>query len=174
MGAMRRLARRGNLWTEALLWLSLGCLALGLLLPVVRVRFFYLMGAEYSLLDGILAYFSAGTPGSLAIGALCLAFTVLLPAGKVLCGLWLCHAPHARRQRSRLLRWALSLSRWSMLDVFMVAIMVVAVDGRLFAAADLSIGVLFFAAAVLLSSFCLQRLERQAPSAKADQFSSTA
>ena len=47
-----------------------------------------------------------------------------------------------------------------MLDVFVVAIMVFAVDGRIFTTADLSLGIVLFAAAVLLSSLCLQRLAR--------------
>ena len=58
----------------------------------------------------------------------------------------------------RLLAWLSVVSKWSMLDVFIIAVTVLVVDGQLLTSADIHAGIIFFAAAVLLSTFSVRQL----------------
>ena len=53
-----------------------------------------------------------------------------------------------------------ALSKWSMTDVFAIALAVIVINGRILSAADIQIGVGFFAAGVLLSTLAIHGLER--------------
>jgi paraquat-inducible protein A len=56
-------------------------------------------------------------------------------------------------QRKKVLFWLKILGKWSMLDVFVVAIVIVAVKFGLMAKAEPRAGVYVFGAAILLSMF---------------------
>ena len=51
-----------------------------------------------------------------------------------------------------------TLSKWSMLDVFIIAVLVLALEGSLITAASLGAGISLFAGSVLLSGWAYRQL----------------
>lgn len=136
----------------------------GLALPMMRVEKL-LFGNEFSVLSGIVALFQNGHWG---LGAILLAFSVLFPAAK-LAVLWLVWVGGlARAERRRLLEHLKALGKWSMLDVFVVALSVVAVELGPIASVTPLFGIYLFAASVLLSmvvTIVIERLTERADKA---------
>lgn len=127
----------------------------GLWMPVISVRSMLVFEREFSLLDGVLAFFRSGNYFMFAILGL---FTVLLPTAKIgtallVWGLGLTHgwAP-------RMVRLFERVSRWSMLDVLVVALTILFLEGTLATSADIGLGVILFAGAVILSTIATHRI----------------
>ena len=51
-----------------------------------------------------------------------------------------------------------AVSRWSMLDVFIVAVTVLVIEGSLLTTADIHIGIILFALSVIFSTIALHRI----------------
>ena len=49
-------------------------------------------------------------------------------------------------------------SKWSMLDVFIIALVVLIADGRLLSGADVRVGAIVFSASVVISTWAVRRL----------------
>lgn len=142
----------------ALLMLAAPLLVAGLVMPAVSIRRLAFFEDTYSLLDGIFAFWARG---DVLLFGLLLAFSVVFPAVKIATGLiaW----STGGREPERLVaavRVLAALSRWSMLDVFIVALTVLVADGRLLASADLHAGILLFAGAAVASTVATHRLAR--------------
>ena len=102
---------------------------------------------SYSILDGIITMIQNG---SAAIGCLLFLFSVVFPIWKL--ATFIYYTYRKKDSPSKSLRVALLLGKYSMLDVFVLAVLVIAVKGlpggsRM----DLEVGVYFFTASVLLS-----------------------
>ena len=125
-------------------------------MPAVSVTSFVVFGTTYSILDGVLAFWS---DGRYLLFALVFLFSVVLPLGKVAVGIWtwLAAAPGGSLA-GRLLRAAAWVSRWSMLDVCIVALLVVALEGSLLTTADIHAGLVLFALGVAASTIATHRL----------------
>jgi paraquat-inducible protein A len=138
-------------------WLVLaaGLLGAGLFLPAVTVRRFFL-AKQYSLAGGVFAFLEGG---DWFLFAVTFAFTILFPVAKVaVClALWFV-VRGASPQAARLAQLLAALSKWSMLDVFIIALVVLVVDGRLLSSADVHAGVIAFTGAVLLSTYAVRRI----------------
>lgn len=120
---------------------------------------FVLFGKTYSIIDGVLGFWS---DGRYFLFVLVFLFSVVLPLGKVLIGIWAWLATaSAGSPAGRLLRAAAWASRWSMLDVFIVALLVVALEGSLLTTADIHAGLVLFAAGVVVSTVATHRLVRR-------------
>ena len=80
------------------------------------------------------------------------AFSVVFPILKtlVLLAIWNLDPAHGARHR-RHLAWLASYSKWSMLDVFVVALLVVSVKLGSLAEARVEVGIYAFAASVILT-----------------------
>ncbi len=148
--------------------------ALVLLVPGLALSSLHLVSLglfeqEYSLLSAIVAFWEKR---HYSLFALLLCFTVLFPFAKIAAGLWLFYlaSPDPRRLKG----WvgALSmLSKWSMLDVFIIAVLVLALEGSLITAASLGAGIGLFAGSVLLSGWAygqlmhllIRRIEKESP-----------
>ena len=82
-----------------------------------------------------------------------------MPSAKLAIGLW---AWASGGERGPILDWLLrtvaAISKWSMLDVFIVALPVVALEGSLLTTADIHAGIVLFAAAVVTSTIGTHRL----------------
>jgi paraquat-inducible protein A len=136
--------------------LSLGLLLAGLFLPAITVRKLYFFEEVYSLFDGIVAFYQAD---EYFIFAVTLVFTVVFPLGKILAALVIWGFVERESALARhLLAWLAITSKWSMLDVFIIAVTVLVVDGQLLTSADVHAGIIAFAAAVLLSTFTVRQL----------------
>jgi paraquat-inducible protein A len=144
---------------EALLAAAATTLVLGLVLPILRVEKFIFWESGYSIVTGVAGLFDER---EWLLGFVILLFSVVFPIAKlgVLATLWWGHLTH--EQRFALLRRLEMIGRWSMLDVFAVAILVVA--GKLGAVADVEarVGIYLFAVAILLSMLATWRVKQLA------------
>lgn len=142
------------------LLLCLPLLLAGLTLPSLHFQNLWVLNQEYSLWSAAWTFWEKQ---HYSLFGLLFAFTVALPIVKVLLGLWVFYAADANRLPAR--RWLHPLSavaKWSMLDVFIVAVVVLALEGSLLTAASLGLGIALFAAAVMLSGWAYGRLARLA------------
>lgn len=129
------------------------------MVPAVSVTSFVLFGETYSIVDGVLAFWS---DERYCLFVLVFLFSVVLPLGKVAVAIWAwTGAADPGSLPDRLLRAAAWVSRWSMLDVCIVALLVVALEGSLLTTADIHAGLVLFAAGVVVSTIATHRLVRR-------------
>lgn len=156
-------------------YLSLGSLCLlitGILLPCMTVHpqagaftsFIKMLAPKefepttYSILSGI---FSMIQNGSVAIGVMLLLFSVVFPIWKLATFIYVTF--RTKKSPSKSLDLAVKLGKYSMLDVFVLAVLVIAIKGlpggtKL----DLEAGIYFFSASVLLSLFIGPKIKPEA------------
>jgi paraquat-inducible protein A len=116
--------------------------------------------ATYSVLSGILTLFEGG---DLGIGCVLLAFSVLFPIAKLIAVRLVLQSATRRAVSPQLLRGVAALSKYSMVDVFVVALLVVAsktMPGG--SRIDLEWGLFAFGAAALLSMGLTSAVRRTA------------
>lgn len=143
-------------------WLGWGAilaailLVAGWVLPIMTVERLLFLSREISILQGVAELWSEDEAFlAVVIGA----FSVLLPAVKLALALYLWFHVEAG---SATLRHALGLlelaGRWSMLDVFVVALLVVSIRTSLIDDVTVHPGVYVFTAAIVLSLVVVQRM----------------
>lgn len=103
----------------------------------------------YSILSGILSMMKSG---NIAIGLMLFVFSVIFPIWKL--GTFIYVTYRKKKSPSKSLELAVMLGKYSMLDVFVLAVLVIAIkglpgDSKL----ELEAGIYFFSASVLLSLF---------------------
>ena len=138
----------GSGWDRALgplLILSFCALGLGLFLPVLRVDKFFVFTEQFSIMDSIMTLFMEG---EIFIALVVLLFSIAFPLVKLAqaFSLWRrtdIHSGHFDRR----LKWLGFLSKWSMVDVFVVALVVFSVKASAIANATTEPGLYFFFAA---------------------------
>lgn len=127
--------------------------ALGITLPLVEIERLLLFSDEPSLVQMVAGLW---TQGDSALAMLIAAFSIVTPAAKLL----LLHIAAAKGPGSRAPSWLHALSRWSMLDVVLVAIVVFAAKSSGLATAITKPGLWFFAASVLLTATSARLADR--------------
>ncbi|WP_193222279.1 paraquat-inducible protein A [Alkalilimnicola sp. S0819] len=138
-----------------LLTLALGLFLLGISLPAMEVEKLLLARHSYSIIGGLL---SLAREGHWLLLVLLGGFSLCLPLLKILLLGWHCLRPP--KEAGPLLRWLDRLGRWSMLDVFVVALLVAIVQLGFIAEVTPLPGIYAFAAAVLLTMVVSARLRR--------------
>lgn len=139
-----------------LLLAAAAALVAGWLLPVMTVRTLLVFYDEVSILTGALRLLDSGDH---ALFVLIVLFTVVLPVGKLVFA-WLAwsrlrvHDPRVRHA----LHWIEVVGRWSMLDVFVIAILVVVIKLSLVSDVEIHAGLYVFVAAVVLSMIAVRRI----------------
>jgi len=148
-------ARGWDRLVPAALLAALALLAAGLALPVMTVDRFFVFSSHFSILQSLDALWR--NREYLLFAAVGL-FSVVFPAAKLGTGLalWFCADPKSERG-ARLLAWIDGLGRWSMLDVFLLAILLVTIRSQ-GVGARTEIGLYLFAAAVVTSILAAQWL----------------
>ncbi len=143
-------------------WLGWGAilatilLVAGWMLPIMTVERLLFLSREISILQGVAELWS-GDEAFLAI--VIGAFSILLPAIKLALALYLWfHAEAGSQQLRRALGLLELAGRWSMLDVFVVALLVVAIRTSLIDDVTVHPGVYVFTAAIVLSLVVVQRM----------------
>ena len=134
---------------NALLLLSLGLLAYGLQAPILTLEKFYFFTNTVSLLSALEQLWQESETGLfLLVGS----FSVVFPVVKILLLLliWNLESSGSGRHR-RHLAWLEAYSKWSMLDVFVVALLVVSVKLGALAQVRVEIGIYAFAASVVIT-----------------------
>lgn len=122
-------------------------LIIGLSLPVLTVRQLWAT-QTYSILSGII---NLWREKYYVLAGVIFFFSVVFPITKIgaLYVIWLIRLTD--HQRQLMLRWLEALGRWSMLDVFVAAIIIVSVRSGLLASAKAEKGIYFFGASILLA-----------------------
>lgn len=134
-------ARGWDRWVPAALVASLALLLAGLALPVMTVDKFFVLSARFSILGSLEALWRAQEYFLFSAVGL---FSVAFPVAKLAACL---AAWYGARLRTG---WIEELGRWSMLDVFLLAILLVTIRGA-GTRARTEIGLYVFAAAVIVS-----------------------
>lgn len=146
-----------------LLLAALGLLFEGLTLPILALHKFWIFGDTFSIWSAIGSLYGSG---EVFLATVLLVFSVLFPIGKnlVMIGVFAKGARLGTYSR-RLLHAAAILGKWSMLDVFIVAILVASVKLGILAHAEVLSALYFFAASVIVTnviSTCLDWWVRRA------------
>jgi paraquat-inducible protein A len=133
-----------------------GLLVLGWVLPFMTVRTFFVFSGEMSILGAILRLWDSGEH---ALFAILVVFTILFPLAKMMLAfaVWL-RADPASSAGPRLVRWVEAVGRWSMLDVFLAALLVVTIKTSVGSDVWVHAGIYVFASAVFLSMLAVQTL----------------
>jgi len=155
-GSLAAESRGLDRFLGVLLLAAAAALVAGWLLPVMTVRTLLVFYDEVSILTGAWRLLESG---DYAIFALIVLFTVVLPVGKLafawLAWRWL--RVDDMRVR-RVLRWIETIGRWSMLDVFVAAMLVVVIKLSLISDVEIHAGLYVFIAAVVLSMVAVRRI----------------
>ncbi len=144
----------------AALLLSTGLLLKGLSLPLLYSQKLF-WESTYSVWTGIVALWQQH---EYVLASVLFFFSIVFPIVKLLslAVVWFQKLPE--EQTVRLLHWLRILGKWSMLDVFVVAILIVAVKLGPLASVEPRRGVYFFCLAILCSMFTTQYINRLAHS----------
>ena len=128
----------------------------GAVLPMFTFSQFYIFNDTFSLASGIFHLLRQGEP---LLFIIVFSFSILMPAWKMYLLYRLLHAhegDNARRHRQ--LHVLSFLGKWSMLDVFVVAILVVTVKLGAIANITVHFGLYLFTFAVLASMLLTQKI----------------
>ena len=131
----------------------------GLRLPLILVEKAVFLSNEYSVWTGVVGLWE---DRSYLLAAVVFFFSFVFPIAKLFVLGWIWFAPTSATRRRAWLRHLENLGRWSMLDVFVVAILIVAT--KLGPLADVSPrpGIYWFCSAILASMLATIRVRRLA------------
>jgi paraquat-inducible protein A len=134
-----------------MLLLSLGFFAAGIFLPFTSVTKLWLFENQISVYRGLIVLWQAG---ELFLFLILFVFTVCFPFVKInaMLLLWLWHRLDSA-QGQRLFGFVANLGRWSMLDVFVMAILVLTVKSSGVANIKVAGGFFLFFLSVMLTQF---------------------
>lgn len=141
---------------RVILALTFASFALGVTLPMFSLEKFVVLEDSFSLLAGL---WHLLTQGNAALSLIILLFSVVTPLYKlVIC--WLISDGHVDcpQRKLRLVNRLMLIGKWSMADVFIIAIMAATVKFGGLATVHVHVGLLFFAASVVLSLFVTHRI----------------
>lgn len=158
--------RRPSVALPLLMLAALVCLGAGITLPIMTAERWLFLKEAYSVLDAVALLLQGG---DLLVAGIVLAFAVAFPAAKLLA---LLAAWAWMRTGRRLPPLALPLleavGRWSMLDVFAVALVVTAAKVRSFVDASVGPAASLLVLAFVLTGICTSALKRHARSREED------
>ncbi len=148
--SLAHLSGRRRRWlVGAMLILACILLALGWVTPIMTVEPLLLIGDEVSILDSVWRLFESGEIFLFVVITL---FSVVFPIAKLGLAFYLWFlAPVTRPGFLRTLTWIETLGKWSMLDVFVVALIVVALQVSIVSDVEVHAGIYLFTLAVALS-----------------------
>lgn len=154
--SLRDYSRR--LTAPCLLVMALVFFAFGIFTPFFTVTKLWVFHDGISVVGGLITLFQEREFFLFAILTL---FTILFPTVKLsLLGvIWLEREHHLAKVR-RLHHWIESMGKWSMLDVFVVAILVVTMKSASIGQIRISLGLYLFTFSVLFTQFATMWIER--------------
>lgn len=131
----------------------------GILFPFFHVKKFWLFNDAVSVVGGIATLFQEGEYFLFAILSL---FTLVFPCGKlgVLAITWREREGDPARLH-RLHGWVAALGKWSMLDVFVVAILIVAMKSANVAEIHIGLGLYLFTFSVIATQVASSWIDRR-------------
>jgi paraquat-inducible protein A len=126
---------------------SFACNIAVLFLPFMNLRA-GITSDPYSLINSIKMLWSSGL---YVLAALVVGFSVVFPFAKLSVLAGICWAGRVDERSERLLGWVERLGKWSMLDVFIVCIILTLASGQLLVGAKPLAGIPVFVVAIILS-----------------------
>lgn len=130
----------------------------GATLPFFTFTKFYFFDDTFSLFSGIFHLLEVGEP---VLFMLIFAFSILLPVYKLYLLYRLINdAQLDEKQRHRYIHLLQVLGKWSMLDVFVVAMLIMTVKLGVIASVEAHIGLYLFSSGVLASMFLTHMVSR--------------
>lgn len=156
------LSRGRRALVGAMLAASLACNVAALGLPFMELRK-GLSSDPYSLFTSVRMLWGAGLT---LLAVLVVAFSVVFPFFKLGLLAWLCGAGRLGAPERRLLAAVDRLGKWSMLDVFLVCLILTLTSGQLLVGAKPLAGLPVFVAAILLSMAAGETLSAALPHAE--------
>ena len=149
--------RRWDIPFFILISVILLCVALSL--PLFKVEKMILWKNEYSVLTGIIGLYNEK---EYFLSAILFFFSIIFPFFKLFALWMLWQAKLDDLQRQKVFHRLAMLGRWSMLDVFVVAILIVAVKLGPMANVEPKLGVYIFTLAILATNLTTMWVERLA------------
>ena len=140
-----------------LLLASSFCFALGITLPIVHFQKLYFFKDTPSLLS---LFTGLWAEKSYLIAIAILLFSIVFPITKLSIVFLTAIAPSARLAHSPLKKWAGVLSKWSMMDVLLVALVIFAAKSSGLATAAAQPGIWFYAASAISGATAAALLKR--------------
>ena len=132
------------------------CLALGLVLPLVRFEKLYFFSETPSLIGIVTSLWSQGSPALAVVIAL---LSIVFPIAKLIGIAVEATAPSAGGRQDRAVARLLPiLGKWSMMDVMLVALVIVAAKTSGMATAFTQPGLWFYAASAVMTGILQMRL----------------
>lgn len=130
----------------------------GVFFPFFHVTKFWVFRDAVSVVSGIVSLFREGEYFLFAILTL---FTLVFPCVKLalLAVIW-AERDHDLARVRRLHTWVEHSGRWSMLDVFVVAILIVALKSAAVAELHIGLGLYLFTFSVVATQFASARIDR--------------
>ncbi|MBC6440682.1 MAG: paraquat-inducible protein A [Rhodospirillales bacterium] len=145
--------------TGLLLLGASACLVLGLALPAFTVEQFWVFESSKSIAEGL---WTLITGKDLLLGIVVLLFSMVFPIGKLGLAIWIWGSRDPNHGATRrALNWSVKLGKWSMMDVFMVALVVAMLSLSILAEVTAGTGIYFFCAGMIASMIGAHRLERR-------------
>jgi len=131
-------------------------LLVGLVAPIITLRKFVLIQNTFSILSGAIELL---LEGQIFLFLVITGFSVVLPILK----LWVLYRLASKKEvpketTKKQLHWMHVYGKWSMLDVFVVAVLVVAVKLGAIADVEMRFGLYAFAASALLTMLITSRI----------------
>lgn len=145
----------------ALLAISFACNVAALLVPFMNLRVGF-KTTPYSLFTSVNMMWSAGL---YVLAVLVVGFSVVFPFAKLAILTWVASSPSPVLDPGRR-RWLAAVERlgkWSMLDVFLVCLILTLTSGQLMVGARPLVGIPLFVIAILLSMIAGERLTASLP-----------
>ena len=130
-------------------------LAIGLVAPIITLKKFVLIENTFSVLSGTLKLLQ---DGQFFLFVVITGFSVVLPLLKIGVLYKLLSQKEQGAALDKYLHWMHLYGKWSMLDVFVVAVLVVAVKLGAIASVEIRFGLYLFAAAVVLTMYVTARV----------------
>lgn len=138
------------------IWVASVLLLVGLVAPIITLSKFVLIKNTFSVLSGAIELLKEG---QVFLFLVITGFSVVIPMLKLRVLYRLVSKREIAKDRIRKqLHWMHLYGKWSMLDVFVVAVLVVAVKLGAIADVDMRFGLYAFAASVLLTMFITSRI----------------
>ena len=144
------------MWLRVMLLINLVLLVVGLIAPIITLKKFILIENTFSVFSGAVGLIKEG---HIFLFILIAGFSIVLPLLKIgiLNQLLILKEDKAVRLE-RYLHWMHLYGKWAMLDVFVVAVLIVAVKLGALVSVELHYGLYAFAAAVILTMYITARV----------------
>ncbi len=137
------------------LLITFGLLIVGLFAPIITFKKFVLVQNTFSVVGGVGELFKEG---KFFLFFVITTFSIVLPLLKLGVLVRILFSQATSQKLSAYLHWMHLYGKWSMLDVFVVAVLVVVVKLGVIASVEMRYGLYAFAAAVLLTMIITARV----------------